>query len=228
MLPGVVRLDVVFRALVTARLAAYDPVSVEDDGTLRRAAVMIVLVPAATYTGGSPASDAAPAWGTGPEAAFLLTGRSARLRAHARQWALPGGRVDGAESPEETARREVAEELGLDIAVTDVLGRLDDYATRSGFAITPVVAWCPDAAGMTPNPDEVDVVEHVPLSDLDHPDAPRFLSIPESDAPVIQMHTAGHWIHAPTAAVLYQFREMVLHGRPTSVAHFEEPVFAWR
>ena len=229
--------DPALRALMTAHLAAFDPVTVDDDGSLRRAAVAIVVVPAAP--GARSGHDgAAPEGGTVADggavldgetvAAFLLTGRSAHLRAHARQWALPGGRMDAGESAVDTARREVREELGLEIAPVDVLGRLDDYVTRSGFAMTPVVAWCADVGTLEPNPDEVDLVEHVVLGDLDHPDSPRRLSIPESDAPVIQMYTAGHWIHAPTAAVLYQFREVALHGRATRVGHFEEPVFAWR
>ena len=45
---------------------------------------------------------------------------------------------------------------------------------------------------------------------------------------MIQLPLLGTLVHAPTAAMLHQFGEVVLHGRPTRVAHFEQPVFAWR
>jgi hypothetical protein len=108
------------------------------------------------------------------------------------------------------------------------LGRLDDYQTRSGYVISPVVVWAGDNPTLIPNPDEVARAYMVPLSELDRPDAPRFVTIPESSRPVVQMPLLGHLIHAPTAAVLYQLREVVLHGRHTRVADLEQPVFAWR
>ena len=103
---------------------------------------------------------------------------------------------------------------------------LDDYATRSGFVITPVVLWAGPVGELTPNPDEVGAVHRVPLALIDV--EPRFLTIPESDAPVIQLPLFDRFVHAPTGAVLHQFREVVLHGRATRVAHLEQPVFAWR
>jgi 8-oxo-dGTP pyrophosphatase MutT (NUDIX family) len=159
-------------------------------------------------------------------AAFLLTRRATTLRRHAGQWALPGGRIDAGETPSGAARRELAEELGLVLDVDAVLGVLDDYATRSGFVITPVVLWADDADDLTPNPAEVGEVHRVPVAALDV--EPRFLTIPESDAPVIQLPLMGRFVHAPTGAVLHQFREVVLRGRHTRVAHYEQPVFAWR
>ncbi len=158
--------------------------------------------------------------------AFLLTRRAETLRRHAGQWALPGGRTDPGESAPDAARRELAEELGLALGPDAVLGLLDDYATRSGFVITPVVLWVDGADDLTPNPAEVGEVHRVPVADLDV--EPRFLTIPESDAPVIRLPLFDGFLHAPTAAVLHQFREVVLHGRPTRVAHYEQPVFAWR
>ncbi len=158
--------------------------------------------------------------------AFLLTRRAAGMRRHAGQWALPGGRTDAGESAGEAARRELAEELGLHLDTGDELGLLDDYATRSGYVITPVVVWAGPAADLVPNPDEVEQVHRVPLELIDV--EPRFLTIPESDAPVIQLPLFDRFVHAPTGAVLHQFREVVLQGRATRVAHLEQPVFAWR
>ena len=159
---------------------------------------------------------------------FLLTKRAPTLRAHTGQWALPGGRIDAGESPLAAARRELHEELGLHLGEASALGVLDDYPTRSGFVITPVVFWAEAPGPLAPNPAEVARVHHVPLEALDAPDVPRFISIPESDRPVIQLPILGALIHAPTAAVINQMREVVSHGRSTRVEHLEQPVWAWR
>ena len=157
---------------------------------------------------------------------IVLTKRSARLRAHAGQWALPGGRVDAGETYEDAALRELHEELGMLLSPHAVIGRLDDYPTRSGYVITPVVVWAGADATMTPNPAEVASAHVVsgPVLDVE----PRFVSIPESTSPVIQLPMLGTLIHAPTAAVVYQFRELALHGRVVRVDELEQPVFAWR
>lgn len=160
-------------------------------------------------------------------ACFLLTRRAAGLRAHASQWALPGGRLDPGENAERAALRELSEEVGLVRGASSVLGILDDYGTRSGFIITPVVVWAGEHVEVAPNPDEVASVHRVPLAELDRPEVPRLVTIPESDRPVIQVPILSSLIHAPTAAVLFQLREVVVHGRPTRVAHFEQPVWAW-
>ncbi|TQS44406.1 NUDIX hydrolase [Cryptosporangium phraense] len=158
--------------------------------------------------------------------AILLTRRTTRLRAHPGQWALPGGRLDPGEDAVDAALRELSEELGVDAPRGSFVGTLDDYPTRSGYVITPVVLVLDDTPAITPNPDEVAEVHVIPFADVDV--EPRYLRIPESDQPVVQLPLVGTLVHAPTAAVIYQFREVALHGRPTPVAHLEQPVFAWR
>src|SRR3981189_739867 len=105
------------------------------------------------------------------ETALLLTLRASGLRAHSNQWALPGGRCDAGETPIEAALRELHEELGLELKPDDVLGLLDDYPTRSGYLITPVVAWAADSASLAPNPAEVRSVHRIALTDIEQPDA---------------------------------------------------------
>jgi len=205
-----VRFDEALRGKARANLAAFERRAIGVDGR-KAAAVAVVLL-----------SDEE---GRG---CFLLTKRAPTLRAHKGQWALPGGRMDAGESALAAALRELEEELGLRLGEGTALGLLDDYPTRSGFVITPVVFWAEAPGPLTPNPAEVAHVHLVPLEQLDLPGVPRFISIPESDRPVIQVPLLGSLIHAPTAAVIYQMREVVSHGRPTRVDHFEQPVWAWR
>jgi 8-oxo-dGTP pyrophosphatase MutT (NUDIX family) len=163
----------------------------------------------------------------GGGAAFLLTRRTEGLRAHSAQWALPGGRCDAGETGVQAALRELHEELGLGLAESEVLGVLDDYPTRSGYLITPVVVWAGPGVSIVPNPAEVASVHRVALDDVERADAFSFTSIPESTRRVIRFRLDDDHIHAPTAALIYQFSEL-LAGRQTRVADLEQPVFAWR
>jgi len=201
------RRNIAERCAAFARLPASEPAL-----ALKRAAVAIAL---------TEAGDAAD--GT----AVLLTLRAAGLRAHSSQWALPGGRCDEGETQVTAALRELHEELGLELREENVLGLLDDYPTRSGYLITPVVVWTAPSAAISPNPDEVASVHRIALGDIERADAFDFTTIPESTRRVIRFRHAGQFIHAPTAALIYQFRE-VLAGRDTRVAELEQPVFAWR
>ncbi len=217
------RRDATFRDSVAAALRRF-PVRAVPDGMHGRAAVALVISEAGLGSawGGLPRHAH---WST--EAALILTRRAPHLRRHANQWALPGGRIDDDESPEQAALRELREEVALDLPPAAVLGRLDDFSTRSGFAITPVVLWAGDARTMVANTDEVASIHRIALDEFLRPDAPMLEPGPHAE-PVLRMPVGDSWIAAPTAAFLYQFREVCLLGRATRVAHFEQPDFAWR
>ncbi len=204
--------DEALKTSIANRLGRFDVRRRSDPGSLRHAAVAIAVVEADVPG----------------EAAFLLTKRTPRLRAHGGQWALPGGRVDAGETIEQTALREMHEELGVLAGADDVLGALDDYPTRSGFLIAPVVVWLPQKVQVTPNPAEVAAAYRIRCAELFRPDSPEIVAIPESDRPIIRLPLPVATVNAPTAAVLYQFKEVALAGRATRVDHFEQPVFAWR
>lgn len=162
-------------------------------------------------------------------AAFLLCRRAAKLTAHAGQWALPGGRCDGDETASEAALRELHEELGLLLGEDSVLGLLDDYVTRSGYVITPVVVWGGGDVDLVPDPAEVAHAYRIGLHELCRADSPRFAAIAESDRPVVEIPLGGDLIYAPTAAMLVQFRWVAIEGRiDERVDGFEQPVFAWK
>jgi 8-oxo-dGTP pyrophosphatase MutT (NUDIX family) len=191
------------RARVLANLAAFQPVALGEDGYLR-AAVGVVLLP-----------DEAN------EACFVLTRRLLTLRRHGGQWALPGGRLEAGESPPQAALREIQEEIGLELQTDAILGRLDDFLTRSGHLVTPFVLWSPTLQPLHANPEEVDAAFRVPLRDLARPGNLSF-------EPLLHFQDlVGSSVHAPTAAILYQFLEVALHGRDVRVADIEQPFFAW-
>jgi len=108
------------------------------------------------------------------EATVLLTKRSEALRAHTGQVAFPGGRVDPQDpGPEGAALREAAEEIGLDAGRVEVIGRMPDYVSGSGYRIAPVLSIVTPPFALTINPAEVDAAFEVPL---------RFLMDPENHA----------------------------------------------
>ncbi|MEQ8345311.1 MAG: CoA pyrophosphatase [Sneathiellaceae bacterium] len=196
-------------AEAAVHLGAFPRLASAADPSLKHAAVAIVLL------------------GPAAERSVILTRRAAGLRRHGGQWALPGGRCEAGESAGEAGLRELAEEVGLFLPASRILGQLDDYPTRSGYRITPLVVWGGEAPALRPDPAEVAAIHLVPLADLARPDAVDFVSIPESERQVVRFRIGERLIHAPTAALLYQFRE-ALAGRVTRVAELEQPPFAWR
>ena len=233
--------DDALRDRIRDRLGGHDRRAVTDPSK-RHAAVAVVLVDSLV---GEDRVDPAPVddWIAGrpmPEdldgrmvdvsggAAFLLCRRASRLSSHSAQWALPGGRLDPGESVVDAALRELEEEVGVRLPESAVLGLLDDYPTRSGYVITPVVIWGGGRLDPSPSPDEVVAVYRVGLHQLLREDSPRFITIPESSRPVVQIPLGNDLIHAPTGAVLLQLRWLGLEGRHDAVDELEQPVFAWK
>ena len=211
-------------SLLLARLAAFEVQPIVPANQARAAVALAVVEEGhGADVPGLPRHDD---WSEAP--AILLTRRAADLRRHAGQWALPGGRMDAGETPEQAALRELAEEVGLVLDAPAVLGRLDDYVTRSGYLITPVVLWAGRGDGLAPNAAEVASIHRIPVSELLRPDAPLLNQVRGAPHPVLRMPVGERWIAAPTAIFLFQFREVCLLGRHTRAAHFDQPFFAWR
>jgi 8-oxo-dGTP pyrophosphatase MutT (NUDIX family) len=203
-------LDERLRQRIETNLRAFERVQLEVSGLIP-AAVALVLVP-----------------GPNGEPAFLLTRRGRTLSHHGGQFALPGGRIDPGEDAATAARRELDEELGVVLGANAVLGQLDDFATRSGYAITPIVLWGPQVDRLKPNPHEVAHAYRVPLAELYQAEVPILFRIEESETPVLALPLVGTRVYSPTAAIIYQLREVALEGRDTRVHHYEQPVFAWK
>ncbi len=197
------------KSRILSNLAAFERVAI-DPGTHRRAAVAILLSP----QNGQPT--------------FILTRRALTMRRGAGNYALPGGNCDPDEDIIDTAIREVREELGVAIARDAALGLLDDFITLGGHVVTPVILLTDTPLTLTPDPAEVHAAWFIALSDLDHPEAPRHVENPDGGDPILRMFANGDWINPPTAAWLYQFREVALHGRTARVSTVGQPEWTAR
>ena len=216
--------DLQLRTDIQARLADFD-VRRDTNPEHRRAAVAVMVV---EEGGGAQLPGVTEPQGWSTNAALMLTRRSAKLRHHPGQWSFPGGRVDPGETLVETALRELHEEVGIVRQQSDVLGVLDDFVTRSGFAMTPVVVWGGEQRQLQPNPAEVASVHRIPVTEFFREDAPWLDETHTSEHPILRMPVGDDYIAAPTAALIYQFREVCIAGRDTRVAHYEQPEFAWK
>ncbi|HET6731625.1 NUDIX hydrolase [Mycobacterium sp.] len=200
--PGGLTESRTLRSEIARRLRGFAPLIAPTDG-LRAATVVIAVTEQNGQYG------------------IWLTKRSAEMREHPGQYVLPGGRVEPGEDSVAAGLRELAEELGIGLTRDHVLGRLDDYATRSGYVIAPIVCWAANGVDAQPNPDEVASVHFVSFAEL--LTTPRFEAIQKTDRRVIQLPLLGFLINAPTGAVLYQFAEVVLRDRLIRVSDLEEP-----
>ncbi|WP_039783464.1 NUDIX hydrolase [Nocardia cerradoensis] len=193
-----------FRELAAARLREFEYRTVADVPGMRRASVVLCVLE----------HDGQPC--------VVVIKRAYRGR-NAGQWALPGGRVDGDETAVAAGLRELHEEIGLVAPPTDVLGRLDDFPAASGFAITPIVVALDDPGALYPNDDEVHAVHFVPLDRLAADDVPHWVDRPDGSR-LLQLRIGDSMtIHAPTGAILLQFRDVVLLGRESRVADLLQP-----
>jgi 8-oxo-dGTP pyrophosphatase MutT (NUDIX family) len=146
----------------------------------------------------------------GDECRIVLTQRTSHLRKHAGQVAFPGGAIDPEDgTPERAALREAAEEIGLDPAQAEIVGRLPDYLTSTGFRIKPVLAVIAAEAQFVRNPEEVDAVFEVPVSFLMNLDNHR----PESrvwqgiERHYFTMEHGGRLIWGVTAGIIRMMHE---------------------
>jgi len=161
----------------------------------------------------------------GGEACIPMFIRAAGLARHPGQFALPGGKLNPGERAEVAALRELREELGLAVADDGILGSLDDFDTRSGFTITPVVLWSgASAAELQPSDAEVAEVYLLTMPDL----RAAVAGARAGTSRTFCLELPWGPIYAPTAAILYQFSEAALDGRPSRVNDFYQPPFARR
>ncbi|MGE3142816.1 MAG: CoA pyrophosphatase [Hyphomonadaceae bacterium] len=199
----------VLKARLAANLAAFHRIALDGEGK-RRAAVAIIVAPSPEGPG------------------FLLTRRALTMRRNAGNYALPGGNIELGEDAVGAALRETVEELGVTLPREAMLGMLDDFQTLGGHVVTPIVFFSAQELTLRPNPEEVHAAWLTPLTDLDHPEAPRRVPHPDGGEPILQMNIRGNWINAPTAAWIYQFREVAIYGRATRIAAVGQPSWTAR
>lgn len=194
------------RALISDNLGAFS--SRESAVAKNRAAVAIVLLK-----------------GSNGQASVPLLLRASSLSRHAGQMGLPGGRVDHGEEAAAAALRELREELGVLAGPDSILGRLDDFETRSGFVITPFVIWTEASEDeLQPAAGEIARVFVPSLRELQGTVAAAAPGQSED----FGLRFGWGKMYAPTAAIVYQFIEVGVGGRTVRVNDFFQPPFTWR
>lgn len=142
----------------------------------------------------------------------LFTQRTQHLKSHSGQVSFPGGRAEpGDASAEFTALREAQEEIGLALERVEILGRLPEYHTRTGFRVTPVIGLIQPPLELTPDPREVESVFEVPLSFLLDP-ANRQRRTRELQGRSVGYYVfeyQGHMIWGATAGMLVNLHKML-------------------
>lgn len=142
----------------------------------------------------------------------LFTQRTQHLKSHSGQVSFPGGRAEpGDASAEFTALREAQEEIGLALERVEILGRLPEYHTRTGFRVTPVIGLIQPPLELTPDPREVESVFEVPLSFLLDP-ANRQRRTRELQGRSVGFYVfeyQGHMIWGATAGMLVNLNKML-------------------
>jgi 8-oxo-dGTP pyrophosphatase MutT (NUDIX family) len=201
--------DADLRATIRAHMAAFTRALAPPDASLRRAAVAVCVLARAG-------------------AAHVLLVKRANRGTNAGQWAFPGGRLEPGEDAVSAALRELEEEVGLAEPRDAVAGRLDDLLTDSGFCITPVVVLVERGGRLRRNPAEIHSLHPIALPRLLADGVPRWAATPDG-RPLLQMPVRHDMvIHAPTGAILWQFRDVALRGVERRVAGLEQPAFAAR
>ncbi|HEX5476862.1 MAG TPA: CoA pyrophosphatase [Burkholderiales bacterium] len=171
-----------------------------DDGAGREAAAVIpasVLVPIVLHADGLT---------------VLFTQRTSHLKAHAGQVSFPGGRAEpGDASAEFTALREAQEEIGLRPDRVEILGRLPDYLTRTGFRVTPVIGFLTPPLQLSPDAGEVDDIFEVPLAFLLDPANHRreTRELNGRQVAFYAMHFGSRTIWGATAGMLVNFYSLL-------------------
>lgn len=200
--------------LIGARTRAHTPLELPSSGPRgapeadppRRAAVVVLV------------------FGHKGVPSFLLIKRSPR-GSFPGQWALPGGRLDTAETAVQAGLRELREETGVEGAASEVLGVLDDVPTAGRTVITPLVVGVDRPLHLRRNPAEVHSLHPIPLSRLTEPDVPRWRKTRDGES-LLQMPLRRDMVvHAPTGAILWQFAQIALRGVPQEVAGLAQPAF---
>lgn len=205
------------RSDIEHRLKGFEVIS-SGNSDLKRAAVALTVIDA----GMGPDVPGMPDNNEKSDgAAVLLTRRASNLKDHSGQWAIPGGKIDSAETPIEAAMRELQEEVGLQLRQEDCLGVLDDFVTRSGYVMTPFVFWGGVDPDLKPDPAEVASIHRIPVAELLREDAPKLIENNTSEHPILQMPLGKtDSVMAPTGAILYQFAQVCFAGNSVRVSHY--------